>query len=55
MDQFTAARPDTSYVGTYLIREATHHIHADKPDQFIDCVREILQVVDSGADLGQQN
>ena len=53
MEQFSEARPDASHVGLYLI-EATHHIHADNPAQFNDCVREILQVVDSGVDVAHK-
>ena len=50
MDQFIKARPEASHVGLFLM-EATHLIHADNPDQYNDCVREILQVVDSGVDV----
>ena len=48
MDQFSEARPEGSYVGTYLVEEASHHVHADKPAQFNDCVRDILKIVDFG-------
>ena len=54
MDQFSEARPEGSYVGTYLVEEASHHVHADKPTQFNDCVRDILKIVDFGADLDSQ-
>ena len=51
MEQFSEARPEDSYVGTYLVDEATHHVHADKPEQFNETVREILEIVDSSADI----
>ena len=41
---------ELSYVGTYLVEEASHHVHADKPAQFNDCVRDILKIVDFGLD-----
>ena len=51
MEQFSGARPEGSYVGTYLVDDATHHVHAHKPEEFNETVREILEIVDSSADL----
>ena len=53
MQLFQETRSD-SYVATHLIEEATHHVHADKPEQFNATVRSILQVVDSNADLNER-
>lgn len=50
MELFKDSRSN-SYVATYLIEEASHHIHADRPEQFNATVRDILQVVDSNADV----
>ena len=50
MEMFKEARPE-SYVATHLIENATHHVHADKPEAFNAVVKNILHVVDSGADL----
>jgi hypothetical protein len=38
-------------VGTYLVDDATHHVHAHKPEEFNETIREILEIVDSSADL----
>ena len=51
MEQFSGARPEGSYVGTYLVDDANHHVHAHKPEEFNETVREILEIVDSSADL----
>jgi pimeloyl-ACP methyl ester carboxylesterase len=51
MEQFSGARPEGSYVGTYLVDDATHHVHAHKPEEFNETIREILEIVDSSADL----
>ena len=50
MELFRQARPE-SYVATHLIENASHHVHADKPEDFNAVVKNILRVVDSGADL----
>ncbi|CAI8016211.1 (Lyso)-N-acylphosphatidylethanolamine lipase [Geodia barretti] len=51
MELFSGARPEGSYVGTYLVDDATHHVHAHKPEEFNETVREILEIVDSSADM----
>ena len=50
MQLFQEVRPN-SYVATYLIEEASHHVHADKPEAFNSTVKSILAIVDSNADL----
>ena len=51
IEEFSAARPEDSYVRTYLVEDANHHVHAHKPEEFNENVREILKIVDSFADL----
>ena len=51
LELFCEARPADSYVATYLIEDASHHVHADRPEQFNAKVKEILTVVDCSADL----
>jgi pimeloyl-ACP methyl ester carboxylesterase len=51
MEEFSEARSEDAYVGAYLMEGATHHVHAHKPEQFNACVRQILDIVDSSADL----
>ena len=51
IEQFSEAWPEDSYVGTYLVDDASHHVHADKPEQFNETMREILDIVDSSADI----
>ena len=43
-----------SYVASYLVEGASHHIHADKPEQFNATVREILKAVDIDEDCTQR-
>lgn len=50
MEQFQQTRPN-SYVASYLIADATHHVHADKPRAFNTTVKNILAIVDSNRDL----
>ena len=54
MQLFSEARPAHSYIATYLVEDATHHVHADKPEQFNTKVMDILNIVDSSADLQHQ-
>ena len=49
MQQFQEARSE-SYVASYLVEGASHHIHADKPEQFNARVRDILKAVDVDED-----
>lgn len=52
MQLFQEARSN-SYVATHFIEEASHHIHADRPEQFNTTVMSILHVVDTNADLNR--
>ena len=55
MEAFSAARPEDSYMGVYLVEDAIHHIHAHKPQEFNITVREILRIVDSSTDCRRSN
>lgn len=51
MALFTDARSQQSYVATYLFDDASHHVHADKPQLFNDRVKDILKIVDNCKDI----
>ena len=48
---FAEARCEGSYVATYIIDDASHHVHADKPEEFNAQVRDILKIVDTSQDM----
>ncbi len=46
------ARPDTSYVGVEFVADASHHVYAEKPEEFNRIVLSVLDVVDAQKDGG---
>jgi len=42
-DLISRARPEGAYVGVNMIREAGHHVHAEKPAEFNEIMKELLK------------
>ena len=47
-----ACRPN-SYVNVHWVKEAGHHVHADRPEVFNEIVSGVCSIIDAGEDLNQ--